>query len=501
MDDIRTKKVESLNMCDICGTYSDETFYCVECSQPLCKNCVPLHNNFRLLKGHNINIQAVRCEDTVKHDYVNILASNNHKTSDNSTPVVVHTDKEASIYTGYDDVANRSEKTVVKCVDVTANIVLKSTERAAPDNFNQADWTDGCWKPLFVDTHHSVLDYNDVKKSPSLSFMPKNLDALKRPFFSSAPDISACGRTDMPPPKVCRDSYEDTSDVVYIYSSFNEVSDLAKEEQMKSLNVNGTVSACADVRGDLLDLSRKHGSCGDVNVTNFHTYVNDPNHPICRLIRKLPELPNTGSSKLSNIYDYVDKPSTSLSKSDAGINRRRQLSEPLLNETTHFNHANGHVNVTNGAKTESVTTKSTLGIRPPDLTDIGISPRRMHQNKRGEARTPEEPRKLQTVSGDHFHVQIENTPLASKSKIVGERMLVLEEGQIRILDKDTKLCIATFLLPWIRKVSCHGDNLSVKLGKKSAFGKGIIRIRNHPYVIEEILGLVRGYCKHKCSFS
>lgn len=104
---------------------------------------------------------------------------------------------------------------------------------------------------------------------------------------------------------------------------------------------------------------------------------------------------------------------------------------------------------------------------------------------------------ISLVTGDHFDVQIENTPLAAKSKIVGERVLVVEEGQLRFLEKDTKLCIATFLLPWIRKVSGHGDYLSVKVEKKSAFGKGKIHIRNHPHVIEDILGLVRGHCKHK----
>ncbi|XP_052245069.1 uncharacterized protein LOC127854109 [Dreissena polymorpha] len=54
-------------MCEMCQYVSFKaTFYCEQCSQRLCNSCVKLHNNMKLLAGHNI----LKVDETkLEYDY------------------------------------------------------------------------------------------------------------------------------------------------------------------------------------------------------------------------------------------------------------------------------------------------------------------------------------------------------------------------------------------------------------------------------------------------
>ncbi|KAH3755293.1 uncharacterized protein LOC127847277 [Dreissena polymorpha] len=100
-----------------------------------------------------------------------------------------------------------------------------------------------------------------------------------------------------------------------------------------------------------------------------------------------------------------------------------------------------------------------------------------------------------TIPDGRFDVIVKKTALAKKSKIVGNRKLVVESGKISFHSKEK---VVTFLIPWVRK---FGDNVVafyLEIGRKCEFGEGRIELINHPEstdTIAQIRDSVREQCR------
>ncbi|KAH3691297.1 hypothetical protein DPMN_192049 [Dreissena polymorpha] len=96
-----------------------------------------------------------------------------------------------------------------------------------------------------------------------------------------------------------------------------------------------------------------------------------------------------------------------------------------------------------------------------------------------------------------FDVSVLPRSLATKNKLVGERVIVVAPGKIIFLDKDTKAYRMTFPLEWIRCYGHNGDKLYFDVGKTHVFRKGKIFIQSNPQAIIQIRELIHKHCYTK----
>ncbi|XP_052274559.1 uncharacterized protein LOC127874346 isoform X2 [Dreissena polymorpha] len=79
---------------------------------------------------------------------------------------------------------------------------------------------------------------------------------------------------------------------------------------------------------------------------------------------------------------------------------------------------------------------------------------------------------------DRFNVIVEESTLAAKSGIVGERILVIENKVILFKENDTELTLLTIPRPCIRRFGIQRANvLYFEIGRTFVFGEGKVYIK------------------------
>ncbi|KAH3858738.1 uncharacterized protein LOC127871673 [Dreissena polymorpha] len=99
---------------------------------------------------------------------------------------------------------------------------------------------------------------------------------------------------------------------------------------------------------------------------------------------------------------------------------------------------------------------------------------------------------FKSIPDHRFDVLVKKTALAKKSKIVGNRILVIGSGKISFIEQER---VVSFPLACVRRFRHNGFALNIELGRKCVFGEGTIEILSGTKT-EYIDNSLRAHCKH-----